>query len=189
MNLALSGGERNLTSLLSLWPGNPCRIIYASADCKSGSDWMPQGVIAALHLSGRAVQSIGRQNALLSPPPVRLSDQIWAFVYLPMCVCTVTAFVERVGACTIHIPWSAITWLCFLGKGKSILAVAAPLPRTVQSALTNSCWVLLWWIEFFSICADHAIFHYFVLIYGPLFYGSVNAMTLSTLFSVIGETD
>jgi hypothetical protein len=36
---------------------------------------MPQGVIAALHLGGdRAAQSIGQQNALLSPPPVRLSD-------------------------------------------------------------------------------------------------------------------
>jgi hypothetical protein len=47
---------------------------------------MPQGVIAALHLGGdRAAQSIGQQNALLSPPPVRLSNQIWGFVYLPVC--------------------------------------------------------------------------------------------------------
>jgi hypothetical protein len=165
-----------------------CRIIYASADCKR--EW--------LNAAGRHCGAASRRrprSSINRPAECIIITAAGQIIRLDLglclftCVCTVTAFVERVGACIIHIPWSVITWLCFLRKGKSILAVAAPLPRTVQSALKNSCWVLLWWIEFFSICADHAIFHCFVLIYGPLFLRQRECNDIVNAFSVIGETD
>lgn len=138
---------RNLTSLLSLWPGNPGDNL-----CKrwlqTGSDWMPQGVIAKLHLDGEAhwlaAQSIGRQNAL---SPRRRSDYQTRFGALFIYLHAVTAFVELARA-LFTFP-DRLSLDCAFWERTNQFLPATPLPRTVEIALTNSCWVFVWWIEFF----------------------------------------